>query len=310
MVSHFVIHPGADAFRTFAAGAGVFVSSMVRATAAEEGASATPGVSVVIPTFRRLGPLREAIESALAQEGVDVEVIVVDDSPEASSRDMVEGMGTNRVRYEQTETPSGGKPGIPRNQGALHATKEFVHFLDDDDILAVGALSALTTALRQNPGVGVAMGVVSPFGDNPEALAHEQAYFKTGANVLRRARTKRQLTRVMLFGSTPLVNSSCMIRRACLPSVGGYSPIVRYVEDVDFYLRAIRRFGFVFVDRPVVHYRTGTPSLMHSLEDTAVLRESYRNIYANYRASFGKIDFFRMRARAKLGQLVSRVAGR
>ena len=265
-----------------------------------------PGVSVVIPTFRRLGPLREAIDSALAQEGVDVEVIVVDDSPEGSARDMVLGLGDSRVRFEQPPTPSGGRPGIPRNHGGSLATKEFVHFLDDDDILAEGALRALTTALAERKDVGVAMGIVSPFGDNPEALAHEQEYFREGASVLRRMRSRTALVRVMLFGRTPLVNSSCMLRRACLPKVGGYSPVVKYVEDVDFYLRAIRRFGFVFVDRPVVHYRTGTPSLMHSLEDIAVLRESYRNIYANYRASFGRLDLLRMKLQAKLDRLTSR----
>jgi hypothetical protein len=78
---------------------------------------------------------------------------------------------------------------------------------------------------------------------------------------------------------------------------------------VDFYLRAIRRFGFVFVDRPVVEYRTGTPSLMHSLEDVTVLRESYRNIYANYRASFGRFDFLRMKVLARVERLLSKSNG-
>jgi len=286
----------------------IFAASTTRrAPKADTATPGRPGVSVVIPTFRRHGPLREAIESALAQEGVDVEVIVVDDSPEGSAREVVDAIGGPRVRFEQPPAPSGGRPGIPRNHGGPLATKEFVHFLDDDDKLADGALASLTGALRQRPDAGVAMGVVSPFGDNPEALAHEQAYFREGAKVLRRMRNRAQLTREMLFGTTPLVNSSCMVRRECLPAIGGYSPVVKYVEDVDFYLRAIRRFGFVFVDQPVVHYRTGTPSLMHSLEDLTVLRESYRNIYANYRASFGRFDFLRMKARAKIGQLASRI---
>jgi glycosyltransferase involved in cell wall biosynthesis len=265
-----------------------------------------PGVSVVIPTFRRLGPLEEAIRSALGQTGVDVEVIVVDDSPEGSAREAVLAFDDDRVRYAQPETPSGGRPGIPRNAGAALATKEFVHFLDDDDRLADGALLALTTALTARPEIGVAMGVVSPFGDDPAALAHEQEYFRAGAETLRRMRSRMALTRNMLFARTPLVNSSCMVRRACIARVGGYSPIVKYVEDVDFYLRAVRRCGFVFVNQPVVHYRTGTASLMHSLEDVTVLRESYRNIYANYRASFGRIEFLALKAYNRIARLLPR----
>lgn len=294
--------------RVISAAAGSFAGAVSRtaSTAPRPTPTRLAGVSVIIPTFRRLGPLQEAIESALNQHGVDVEVIVVDDSPEASSRDTVLGFADSRVRYAQPDVPSGGRPGIPRNAGAALATKEFVHFLDDDDRLADGALAALTSALSRNPKIGVAMGIVAPFGDDPEALAHEQEYFKAGANMLRQMRSRFELTRNMLFARTPLVNSSCMLRRSCIPHIGGYSSIVKYVEDVDFYLRGVRRFGFVFVDQPVVHYRTGTASLMHSLEDLTVLRESYQNIYAGYRAQFGKLEFMLLRAYARLTKLVSR----
>lgn len=306
-------HDAAIHLRTITAALGTVAGITARGISSSARAatpSKTAGVSVVIPTFRRLGALQEAIESALNQRGVDVEVIVVDDSPEGSARDAVLAFGDGRVRYAQPETPSGGRPGIPRNAGAALATKEFVHFLDDDDRLADGALAALTRALGERPDVGVAMGIVSPFGDDPEALAHEQEYFSAGTALLRRVRSRFELTRNMLFARTPLVNSSCMLRRACFSRVGGYSPDVKYVEDVDFYLRAVRRFGFVFVDSPVVHYRTGTASLMHSLEDLTVLRESYRNIYANYRSSFGAVDFLLMKAQARLARLASRAAER
>jgi glycosyltransferase involved in cell wall biosynthesis len=308
-MANIIIHSG-DMLRMTLAGGALAGLRVRRDFATDNRAVGSPGVSVVIPTFRRLGPLHEAIESALAQEGVDVEVIVVDDSPEGSARETVSGLRDERVRFTQPEAPSGGRPGVPRNYGAALATKQFVHFLDDDDRLTTGALAAMTTALAMRTDVGVAIGVVSPFGDDPEALSHEQAYFQAGARVLRSTTSRTQLVRSMLFGNTPLVNSSCTLRRSCLPQIGGYSAAVKYVEDVDFYLRAIRRFGFVFVDRPVVEYRTGTPSLMHSLEDLTVLRESYRNIYANYRASFGRVDFLRMRILARVDQLASRLTQR
>ena len=96
---------------TVAAGAVAGITARMPSAARRQSAAATPGVSVVIPTFRRLGPLQEAIESALHQQGVDVEVIVVDDSPEGSARDAVLAYRHERVRYAQPETPSGGRPG-------------------------------------------------------------------------------------------------------------------------------------------------------------------------------------------------------
>lgn len=302
-------HDAANQLRalTTTASTAIALTTRLRTRPNDDAAGAgTPGVSVVIPTFRRPGPLRDAIESALAQTGVDVEVIVVDDSPEGSAWDLVSGFGDDRLRFAQSDVPSGGRPGVPRNVGAALATKEFVHFLDDDDCLADGALAALTAALVACPDAGVAMGIVSPFGEDPAALAHERRYFEEGAATLARMRSRMQLTRTMLFARAPLVNSSCMVRRRCIPAIGGYSLIVRYVEDVDFYLRAVRRFGFVFVNQPVVHYRTGTPSLMHSLQDPLVLRESYQNIYTSYRTWFGSLEFLVLRAQAALARLLWR----
>jgi GT2 family glycosyltransferase len=265
---------------------------------------AEPTVSVVIPTFRREATLREAVVSALAQEGVPLEVIVLDDSPEASARDAIAAIGDGRVRYVHRATPSGGVPALVRNEGLAMARGRYVHFLDDDDRLAGGALAALVAALEAAPRAGVAVGVVVPFGDDAAVLARQRAYFARAAARLRRGGGRIRLTATLLFEPTPLVNSACMIRRECAERVGGYAPAVARCEDVDFYMRAIRRCGHVFVDRPVVHYRTGAPSLMHSLaEDSSLLAESYRAIYRRYRREHGVLELALLRAVARFGRV-------
>src|SRR5215475_10535827 len=95
-------------------------------------------ISVVIPTFRRPKELGEAIASVLGQTGVSFEIIVVDDSPEASAQEVVEGVGDVRVRYLRNPAPTGGVPSAVRNLGWPLARGAFVHFLDDDDIVPAG----------------------------------------------------------------------------------------------------------------------------------------------------------------------------
>src|SRR5690606_28623032 len=73
-------------------------------------AMANVDVSVIIPTFHRERELVEAIDSALSQQGVEVEVIVLDDSPEASARSVAAAIDDPRVRYVARATPSGGRP--------------------------------------------------------------------------------------------------------------------------------------------------------------------------------------------------------
>lgn len=255
---------------------------------------ASARVTVVIPTFRRERLVGRAVASALTQSGVAVDVIVLDDSPEGSAADVAE-LRDARVRYIARARPSGGAPAVVRNEGLALASGEYVHFLDDDDELEPGTLAAHAAALGD---VGVAIGCVVPFGDDPDAVRHETEYFARAAGVLRSTPTRRSLVARMLFADTPLVNSACTVRRDCALAIGGYSPRVARCEDVDFYLRAVRRGGFAFIDRPAVRYRVGAQSLMHTETEAPQLRQSYREIYRRYRADYGIAEFVALRALA------------
>jgi GT2 family glycosyltransferase len=203
------------------------------------------------------------------------------------------------VKYIQRAVPSGGVPALVRNEGLEMARGQFVHFLDDDDVLERGALATLVAALEKSPSTGVAIGTVVPFGDDEDLLLYQRDYFTRAAHRLRAARTQMQLVAGMLFESTPLVNSSCMIRRSCAVAIGGYSTDIPLCEDVEFFMRAIRHAGFVFVDRPVVRYRTGEPSLMQSMGGYKPLfLQSYRTMYKRYRQQHGLAEFLVLKLRA------------
>ncbi len=260
-------------------------------------------VSVVIPTFRRPRELAEATKSALAQgnAGIAVEVIVVDDSPEGSGRDAIAGLDDARVTYLRNPAPTGGRPGAVRNLGWPRARGAIVHFLDDDDVVPPGHYAALKAAFAARPDVGVVFGRVEPFGDEAQ-LAHEREFFATAA---RRARSsvwlgpKVGLAAQMFFLATLFVCSAGAVRRECLEPLGGFDEKLRLMEDTDFYGRAIRRFGAHFLDRVVLNYRIGL-SLMHSpAADRAALAESYQRIHAKYRAEWGALDFYAMKALAR-----------
>lgn len=257
-------------------------------------------VSIITPTFRREQQVVEAVHSALAQSGVSVEVIVLDDSPEGSAQRAILAMADPRVRYVKCEHPSGGKPALVRNDGARLARGRYLHFLDDDDRLADGALAALAGALDARPDVGVAVGWVVPFGDDPAWLADKRAYFEKAARIGAEIRSSIALVAQILFRGTVMVNSACMIRRELFSALGGYDASIPVYEDVDFYMRAIRRYHHVYVPRPVLHYRTGAPSLMTDLNgDNAQVESSYAIIYRKYEAEHGALEFNGLKLFAK-----------
>jgi glycosyltransferase involved in cell wall biosynthesis len=89
-------------------------------------------VSVVIPTYRRVGEMVAAVKSVLSQTYTELEVIVVADGPDAEARAAVEGMD-GRLRYMELAVNSG--PAEARNAGMRASRGEWLTFLDDDDTM-------------------------------------------------------------------------------------------------------------------------------------------------------------------------------
>ena len=252
-------------------------------------------LSVIIPTFRRPLQLTEAVQSVLSQEGVSLEVIVLDDSPEHSARETIARIGDSRVTYVARAEPSGGKPALVRNEGWRMARGTFVHFLDDDDRVSPGAYPAMLGALKANPRKGLVFGRIEPFGEDAVEVAREAEFFRDGARraaIAARTRSRRWMVANLLFYNTPLVNSACMIRRTCVDALGGYDPKLPVLEDVEFYVRAIRRFGCVFLDRVTLEYRFQGDSLMHRQTDQTHNLEAYRMMYSKYSAAYSRAELF------------------
>ena len=113
-------------------------------------------VSVIIPTFNRAAMVCDCVASVLVQEGVSLEVIVVDDCSPDNTRAMVEERfgGDSRVRYIRNEKNS--FQAVSRNNGAKIANGDFLLFLDDDNILGKDALVLLVDEFRKNPKLGLA----------------------------------------------------------------------------------------------------------------------------------------------------------
>lgn len=269
-------------------------------TQASSGADAID-VSVVIPTYRREELVGQAVRSALAQQGVAVEVIVMDDAPGATARSAVTSIEDARVSYVARPEPSGGRPARVRNDGARLARGRYICFLDDDDLLEPGALAMFVQSLDVRPDTGMAFGVVTPFGDDAAGLLDHEAYFRKAARRASRIIGRRKFAANQVYCDTLLINSACIARRSVFEQVGGFDEHIAVCEDADLWARMALASDFIFHNQSVVRYRTGAASIMNSLvlKDPR-LPESYRRIRANFVASVGRLDALFLRIRARL----------
>ena len=256
-------------------------------------------ISVVIAACDRPQTLGVSINSALAS-GEDVEIIVMDDSPTRSARPIVEALRHPAVHYHANPAPTGGRPAVVRNLGWRLAKGEFVHFLDDDDIVDPGHYGRAQAAFAASD-VGVVFGRIEPFGDAEVDLTHERRYFNDAQRRSIRCShfgPRWGFTAAMLFRSTLLVCGAGMVRRTLIPAIEGFDERLPILEDVDFYMRAIRAGGARFIDMPALEYRIG-PSLMRAPNRQPKIDESYQMTHARYRAQHGLVEFFCLKLAAK-----------
>ena len=91
-------------------------------------------VSIVIPTRNRSGLLRTTIRSALRQQHVEFELIVVDEGSTDETTQVLAQVRHARLRVIRHQTPLGLS--AARNHGAEEARGTWVAFLDDDNLWA------------------------------------------------------------------------------------------------------------------------------------------------------------------------------
>ncbi|WP_433724099.1 bifunctional glycosyltransferase/CDP-glycerol:glycerophosphate glycerophosphotransferase [Actinoplanes sp. CA-051413] len=104
-------------------------------------------LSVVLPVYKVQGYLRQCLDSLLEQPFTDIEIVAVDDcSPDHSGAILAE-YAARDSRVKVVTAPENVGLGRARNLGLDHATGDYVWFLDSDDWLAQGALTAIADRL-------------------------------------------------------------------------------------------------------------------------------------------------------------------
>ena len=149
-----------------------------------------PDVSVIIPMHDAAATIERLVGALLAVEGIDVEVVVVDDASTDGSADRVAALGREEVVVERLATNSGA--GIARNHGFAVARGRYTLFFDADDEIHAGALVAAVRALDET-SADVAF---LPYRYRRGNVAHEDMNVFDQAAWSRYATSPRRLTRL------------------------------------------------------------------------------------------------------------------
>ena len=210
-----------------------------------------PRVSAVMLAWGDEPVLEEAVEAVLASEGVDVDVVLVDNG---CTTDAVDRLRSHeRVIVVDPGKNTGFAGGC--NLGARHAQGEVLAFINGDAIVAPQALARLAAVARED-GVGLASGSLRLY-DEPETMnsAGNPVHFTglswaggLGEPALEHAERREVAS---------ATGAATAVLAARFAELGGFcEPMFAYCEDTELSLRAWQRgWRVVYVPDAVVLHR-------------------------------------------------------
>ena len=210
-----------------------------------------PSVSVVVITRDRPRDLDVCLRAVLSSTFRDFELVVVDQSAQSASAQLVGQLATqdSRVRH----MPDAGTGAArARNVGSAATRGDIVVFTDDDCEPEPAWLGSLVGSLRDDPGAGIAYGSVIP-------RAHDrQDGFIVGFVPKQRMRLKGRLSKLRDAG----ISANVALRRGALEATGGFDELLGpgsyfpCAEDFDMTYRVLSQ-GYALLHVPearVVHH--------------------------------------------------------
>jgi len=198
-----------------------------------------PTVSVVMPVYNAARFVRQSIDSALAQEGVDFEIIVVDDGSTDDTPGILDSYGSAIHAVRQSN--AGGGPA--RNHGARLAKGQWLAFLDGDDLW-------LPNKLREQLALA----------DDDVGLVYSDCFnFGEVERVNSRQSEGVTLHQGDIFEPLLLDNfitlSTVLMRKSWFDKLGGFCDNRHLAEDWDLWLRYAAEGKARLCPLPLTRYR-------------------------------------------------------
>ncbi len=203
----------------------------------------TPRVSMVMPVFNGALYLAAALDSVLAQDFQDFELICLNDGSKDATPDILAAYAAKDPRVVYRDNP--GNNGLPAtlNAGFSMATGEYHSWTSHDNLLRPDMLSTLVEALDADASIGVAYAGYSVIDGDGEILRYHPP----------RPAEER-------WFSNP-VGAAFLYRWRVTEALGGYDESLFGAEDYDFWLRAARAFKLQPIHRDLYLYRRHDASL-------------------------------------------------
>lgn len=234
-------------------------------------------VSIILPVYNAEEHLQHCIDSILAQEYEDLELIAVDDGSKDSSGAMLDSYAAKDSRVKVIHKENGGVSST-RNRGLDEAQGEYIQFIDSDDWLPADSTKLLVRAMEDNDCDLVIGDFYRVVGENVS---------RKGSITLNKVLTRQEYASWMMESPADYyygVLWNKLYKRELINSFGlRMDPELSFCEDFVFNLEYILHCRGIFpLQVPVYYYVRTEGSLVSQNLNLTRLIQSKTSIYEYY----------------------------
>jgi glycosyltransferase involved in cell wall biosynthesis len=206
--------------------------------------------------------LPEAIESVLAQDFSDFELVICDNASTDLTPEICGRYSDQRVRYRRFEEMTNQAGSF--NRCLAEAAGDFITLLHADDYFLPGFLTDRVARLEAQPETSFVFGAVQVVDSNGSTISTKKQW--AGDRFFRRG----ELFELLLSGC--LVSPpSLMVRRSCIDKIGPFRTDLTWGHDWEWTLRLSETGAAFYVAQPLAAYRehdaSGTAEILNAAKN-------------------------------------------
>jgi glycosyltransferase involved in cell wall biosynthesis len=218
----------------------------------------SPLVSFCMSTFKRPVILARQLREILKQNYSNLEIVVSDNDPEASAKEVAESIGDPRVRYFNNGTNLGMVKSF--NQSVARSSGEYIIMITDDDPVYPELVKTLVDLRNRYPGFGVYAGCADWIVETEFSAGSLKEKIGANSTVLRdlandavleiagtdfvEAYTNGKLNKTFILWSCCLVESSIVREVGGMPDYGS-----ELLTDHAFIMACASEKGMLFINK-------------------------------------------------------------
>jgi glycosyltransferase involved in cell wall biosynthesis len=235
-----------------------------------------PQVSVIVPVHNGARYLPECLDSILAQNFRDMEILIADDHSTDDSVKIIQRYAAIEPRIRWWQNVQNLGQAFNHNDCLLEARGEFIKFVHQDDkLLDTSAIKKLARALEDHPSASLA-GSASTVIDEQSHPTDRRDYFLPGVW------TGRQIILANMENIGNRIGEPTVVMFRKAHAAPGFNNVYKQWWDLELWFRLLEQGDFIYLAEPLSAFREHAAQQSHINRQSGIDQHEFWQLMETY----------------------------